>query len=213
MDEDARLLQAWRDGDQQAAERLVRRRLPEISRFFRNKVAEESDLPDLVSQTFEGVLAGSGRFRGEASVRRYLYAVARHVLFTYLRSKYKRAREKVDFARLSLHAVQPVTPSSMLMRKRELRALVEGLRQVPVDDQILLELRFFEGLTGPALAEVLEVPEGTVRGRLARATARLRAAVEHNLNTGQPENSVALQTLEAWAEEVRQTLTAQESGP
>jgi RNA polymerase sigma-70 factor (ECF subfamily) len=46
-----------------------------------------------------------------------------------------------------------------------------------VEDQVVLELMYFEGLSGSELAGVLGLPEGTVRGRLARGKQRLRERV------------------------------------
>ena len=52
-----------------------------------------------------------------------------------------------------------------------------ALQSLPVDLQIALELRFWQELSGPDLALVLEIPEGTVRSRLRRALEALREAL------------------------------------
>ena len=66
---------------------------------------------------------------------------------------------------------------------------------------IVLELKYFEGLTGPEIAETLDIPEGTVRGRLRRGLERLREEVGKSL--GDAEKDVAPEDVESWAADVR----------
>lgn len=207
-DPDRELLERWQGGDREAGNELVRRRIGEITWFFRNKVCNETDVPDLVSQTFLGCLQAADGFRGETSVRRFLFRVANNVLFTYIRKKSKRQREQLDFATVCVHELDPRSPSSIVMRRREAQAFVQSLRQIPVGDQIVLELMYFDGLTGREIGEVLGIPEGTVRGRLQRGLQRLREQVQRELDAyrkvrGGEEQVVTVEDLERWAEEVR----------
>lgn len=55
---------------------------------------------------------------------------------------------------------------------------MEVLRALSIDQQTLLALHFFEEMTGPELAEVFGVPEGTVRSRLRLARGALQGAME-----------------------------------
>lgn len=207
-DPDRELLEKWRGGDREAGNELVRLRFGEITWFFRNKVCNQIDVPDLVSQTFLGCLQAADGFRGDTSVRRFLYRVAHNVLYTYIRKKSKRAREQLDFAAVCIHELDPRSPSSIIMRRREGQAFVQSLRQIPVTDQVVLELKFFDGLTGREIAEVLGVPEGTVRGRLQRGLDRLRKQVQAQLEIHRRQNvdetpQVTIDDLERWAQEVR----------
>jgi RNA polymerase sigma-70 factor, ECF subfamily len=52
-----------------------------------------------------------------------------------------------------------------------------ALREMSAADQLLIRLRYTEDLTQPQLAEILDIPEGTVKIRLHRARAKLRAAL------------------------------------
>jgi RNA polymerase sigma-70 factor (ECF subfamily) len=51
--------------------------------------------------------------------------------------------------------------------------MLSALRRLPLDDQLLLQMHYWDGLTGPALSRALDLPEGTVRSRLRRAKAKL----------------------------------------
>ena len=59
-----------------------------------------------------------------------------------------------------------------------MRLVATALRSLPLDDQILIELKDWEELTQSELAALFAVPQPTVARRLQRARARLRAAVE-----------------------------------
>lgn len=206
MDSDASLFEAWCEGDAQAGETLFRRRVGEISRFFRNKVANDDDAADLVSQTFLAITQSRGRFAAEASFRRYVFGIAQNVLSSYIRTRTKRAREAVDFATVCIAELDPLTPSSLMRRKSGAHAFVQALRDLSLRDQIILELRAFEELSGRQIAEILAIPEGTVRASIFRATKRLRTAVAVRLKEGSPEYSGAdpsVEDLEAWSAEVR----------
>ena len=200
---DGELLAGWCAGDAPAGEELFRRRVGEVTRFFRNKVSDENDVADLVSQTFLGMTQSRDRYRGDTSFRRFVFRIATNVLHTHIRTRYKRAREALDFSTVCVAELAPKTPSSIMMKQRAGQAFVDGLRELPLDDQIVLELKCFEDLTGAQIAEALGLPEGTVRSRLLRATKRLRERVEATLAQGDPGGTVSSDALEKWAAQVR----------
>ena len=73
-----------------------------------------------------------------------------------------------------------------LCRAAVYRLLLEALRRIPLDQQVVLELSFWEDLSGPEIAQILAIPEATVRTRLYRATARLRVQLSALAAPGQP---------------------------
>ncbi|MCA9533199.1 MAG: sigma-70 family RNA polymerase sigma factor [Myxococcales bacterium] len=191
------LLEAWRAGDAAAGEALCERHFDAIYEFFASKLT--IDVGDLVQRTFLGCIEARDRFRGECSFRTFLYAIARHELYGYFRSRHR--GQLIDFAHSSLQDLSP-GPSSLLHAGTEKARLAEALRALPLELQIILELRFWQGLTGPELALVLDVPEGTVRSRLRRGVEALR---EHMLRaSGSPTGAAqAAQQLEAWSTQLR----------
>ena len=142
-----------------------------VSRFFRAKVGDDG--ADLISQTFLACVEGKDRIEGE-NVKAYLFAVARRRLADHFR---RRARTPVVDFGLSSLADLATGPATELGRRQRGELLREGLARIPLDDQIALELAYFESLSTRELAAVLEVPENTVRSRLSRARDKLRAAL------------------------------------
>jgi RNA polymerase sigma factor (sigma-70 family) len=172
-DDDLTLLERWRAGDAAAGRDLFRRHFDEIYRFFEHKVGGDAD--DLAQRTFTAAIASRERFRGQSSFRTYLFAIARNELYTYLR-RLPRA-EHLDFEAVSIDAVV-TSLGSRLDRAREVEVLHAVLRQLPAEQQLLLELHYWHDLDAAALAEVFEVPAGTIRVRLSRARSALRERME-----------------------------------
>ncbi|MEQ8460653.1 MAG: sigma-70 family RNA polymerase sigma factor [Sandaracinaceae bacterium] len=198
MGDDAELLRAWRAGDATAGAALYDRTFPLVNRFFRCKVDDEIAV-DLIQATFLAAVESLERFRGASSFRAFLLGIARHELLDHYRSK---ARDRsVPIDELTLEDLDP-SPSSLLRHGREQRALLSALRSLPLELQLLVELHYWEGLTGPELSDALELPEGTVRSRLRRAREQLRSTVER-AGEAMPRRELAATSFESWVESVR----------
>ncbi len=192
MTDDA-LFVAWQSGDKQSGGRLFERHFEAVYRFFENKVA--GDVSDLVQRTFVGCVEASARFRGASSFRTFLFAIAKHELYGYYRSS--RRGQALDFEHSSVMDLSPGV-STLANRASEKAVLSEAIRSLPLALQITLELHYWEGLSGPEMAEVLELPEGTVRSRLRRGLERLRDAMKSPPFSG--FFPLGGEDLEGWAE-------------
>lgn len=169
MRTDDELLEAWREGDRDAGDALFGRHFDAIYDFFDRKVQE--DVSDLVQRTFLGCLESLDRFRGDCSPRTYLFAIARNELYAWIREKQRDRR--LDFSVSSLRDLGP-SPSSALVLHEDAARLMDALESIPLEQQVLIELRFWQDLKHRELAVVLELPPGSVAGRLHRALANLR---------------------------------------
>ena len=168
--DDFELLDAWQGGDRTAGNTLFDRHFDAIYRFFVHKVG--SDVEDIVQRTFLSCIEARDRFRRQSSFRTFLFAIARNELRAYYRGRKKDG--VLDFAVSSVAELRP-SPSTMARHRGQTRMLLEALASVPVDLQIALELHYLEGLRGPEIAEVLDIPEGTVRSRLRRGREQVIA--------------------------------------
>lgn len=169
---DEELLAAWRSGDSRAGEELFERHYAAMARFFANKAGDEG--PDLTQRAFLALLEGKDRFRADSSFRTYLFGIARNVLYKHLRSKVRHG--PFDALRTSVRDLGP-SPTAVLAKRRQDQLLLDALRGLPIELQVILELHYWEDLPGPALAGVLEIPEGTARTRLRKAKAVLAEAI------------------------------------
>ncbi len=194
------LLQAWKAGDRAAGDALLAPIVPAIRRFFRNKVATEVD--ELTQQVVLDCVRNLQSFEGRSSFRTYALAVARRRLIAFYRQRGQ--TPGVDIDQLSI-AEMAESPSSVRARKQEHVFLLQALREVPLELQVVLELHYWEALSTLEISEVLEIPQGTVKSRLRRA----REAVAGRLRSLDPRGERVddmVARFDEWAESLRELM-------
>jgi RNA polymerase sigma-70 factor (ECF subfamily) len=196
---DADLLDEWRAGDVGSGDELFKRHYDAIYRFFARKLALE-DVEELVQRTFLPLVEGRERYRGDASVRTFVFAIARNLLLTHFRER--RALASVDPTEQSLADLLAPSPTQALSGKQDNRLLLEALRCIPLDLQMAIELRYWEEFEAPEIARILDIPLGTTWSRIRRGLERLRKEVER-LAVSRDVLGTTLSSLDEWARQVR----------
>jgi RNA polymerase sigma-70 factor (ECF subfamily) len=149
-----------------------------------------------VQETLLQCVKGRETFQRQSTFRTYLFAIARHVLFHHWRKRAV-ARATLDFDEVSIEAL--ITSAGTRLARREDRArLGAALATLPLDQQILLELYYWESLDREQLAEVFEVEPATIGSRLFRARQALKACLD--AQGGGPGSDAELET---WARSQR----------
>ncbi len=169
-----------------------------LYRFFYRKCGNSAE--DLIQQTLLACTESAHGFAGKSSFRAYLFGIARHVLFRHYNDRSPSLA--VDYNESSLFELQD-TPSEIAAAREEQRLLLEGLRRLPLDLQIALELHYWQGLSGRELGEALEIPEGTVRSRLHRAKEQLARHLE-SLARDPSTLESTLTDLDRWARSIHE---------
>jgi RNA polymerase sigma-70 factor (ECF subfamily) len=172
--DDMVLLEQWGAGDADAGNTLFSRYFEDLYRFFDHKT--EGDIDDLVQEVFLACVRGRQQFRRQSSFRTYLFAIARHTLFDYWRRR-KRSPATLDFDEISVASLS-TSVGTRLVKGQEATALLTALRALPLEQQVLLEMFYWQGFERDQLAEVFEVEAATIGSRLFRA----RKALEDHLN-------------------------------
>lgn len=171
---DAELLTAWAQGDDASAEVLVKRHSRELFGFFQGRGARDVD--DLMQQTLLDCLDHCRRGATIGNFRALLFAIARRRLVDELRRNGR--TPVVEEAGAEDVRDGRTSPSQGIARAQDERVVLEALRRLPLETQILLELFYWRGFTGPDLARAMDLPEGTVRGRLRSARTQLSRSVD-----------------------------------
>jgi RNA polymerase sigma factor (sigma-70 family) len=171
---DGDLLARWQDGDRGAGEALVERYFERLYAFFATKLDHEAD--ELVQATFLACLAAKDRYRGDATFKTFLYAIAKNHLYAALRKRH-RDGDRLAFDVSSIEDVVS-TPRTVIARNQDHERLVRAMRGLPVEQQTLLELHYWNDLGMTELAAVFEMPEVSIRSRLHRARKALRERLE-----------------------------------
>lgn len=170
---DEALLVAWQAGDQHAGATLFERHYDGIHRFFASKVPHAAD--DLVQRTFLACLEARGRFRGDSSLRTFLFGIAHNTLRHHLRGR-ERSEAPLDGELVSAAALAP-GPVTALAQRQEQRLLLRALRHIPLDYQVVLELHYWEQQTTAQIAEITGMPAGTIKTRLRRGRQLLQEQI------------------------------------
>ncbi len=173
---DRELLLGWSKGDARARGTLSRRFHGLLRQFFANKNCSD-DVDDLSQQVW--VALGETLQRQDVSqirtsVRGYLLGIARHVLFAHLRKKYREAN--LDPLSSTIAALDS-SLSQAVGKKLQAQRMTLALQRLPLDTQILLEMRYVHDMTTAEIAVMYCIPEGTVKSRLSRARGLLDEAL------------------------------------
>lgn len=176
MADDGELLRRWRDGDRAAGNQLFQRCFAPIYRFFVNKTRSAADTEELTQSTFLALVTSRGRFHGASSFLTYALGVAHNVLRRYYR-ELARPGAPADPLGSSIAALG-AGPQTQLECAEAAQLMLHALRELPAGLQIVLELYYVEELAPEAIGEALGLNTNTVRGRIQRGRAELRAKID-----------------------------------
>ena len=195
-DDELELLRSWQSGSDRPGEILFDRYFKAIKRFFLTKC--DTGVEDLVQETFLAVQKGRDRIK-TTSFRNYLFGTAHNILRAHLRRKH---HDQFDSKQMSIADLNPGM-ISIIAATDQHRVLELALQRVPLDYQVVLELRFWEGMTAPEMVEVLQIPEGTVRTRLRRALILLEKTIAE-IEASPELLEMTLRDFSKWKDEIRE---------
>jgi RNA polymerase sigma-70 factor (ECF subfamily) len=156
---DLDLIAAWKAGDQRAATRLVERHAAPLARFAAS-VGARGDVDEVVQDTFVRAFSSLDSFRGESSLRTWLFTIARRLLLDRRRSERRRGEQvevKDTDATTEFDALDGVVADEMRGR---MNAAVERLS--PTQREVFA-LRVGEGMSYKEIAEAAGTTEGAAR--------------------------------------------------
>lgn len=164
-------------GDAAAITDVYRQHGAKVRGYARRFLGDEAAAEDVVHDVFVALPAAMERFRGDAKIDTFLIAIAVNFCRRRVRSSARgqRAVERMERREVERPARTPEAEA----RRRELAAaLTRGLETLSVEHREVFVLCAVEERSSPEVAELLEVPEGTVRTRLFHARKKLRAFLE-----------------------------------
>ncbi len=156
---DATLLLRWRSGDERAATELVERHAPSLARFAAS-IGARTDIEELVQDTFVRAFGSLDGFRGDSTLRTWLFTILRRLVLDQRRA---RARRPVsvpvadDDAVTGFDALDGMVATET---EQKVRDAVAGL--TPTQREVFT-LRVTEGLSYKEIADVAGTTEGAAR--------------------------------------------------
>jgi RNA polymerase sigma-70 factor (ECF subfamily) len=182
VDEDVRLMLAFRGGDDRAFDALFERWAGRVLRFVERMVREPGVAEDLVQETFLRVWRARERYRPEARFSTWLFTIASNLARNELRRPFRRQRhESMDAepegVRLTLAATDPASDAVVDARRTGL-GVRPARAALPPRQREAHWLRAVEGLSNAQVAAALENTECYVKALLHRARGAHGSAQE-----------------------------------
>jgi RNA polymerase sigma-70 factor, ECF subfamily len=183
-DEDHQLVRAVLDGDGTAYRGLVERYQGRIYAVCYGMVRNREDARDMAQEAFVKAFKNLSRFRFGASFYTWLCRIAMNVSIDHLRRQKVRRAEQFDEGIATKDSAGVISlahhrhsPSRDLERKRLHGRILEALDELPDEQKQVVVLREIEGLAYKEIAEIMDIPEGTVMSRLYYARKKLQKAL------------------------------------
>lgn len=184
---DEELITRAQAGDRRAFGALVRLHQERIFRFIFRLCGNREDAMDLTQETFIKAYQALPDWQPQAQLRTWLLRIAHNSTLDLLRRRQLvRFVSYDDDAEDAPHLALPdpaPQPDEQLADRQSIALLERALRELPVEHREILLLRENEDLSYAEIAATLDVAEGTVKSRLARARAAVLA--NYHAHTGE----------------------------
>lgn len=184
--DDLTLVREARSGRSEAFDLLVRRHQDRIYGVIHRMVNDREKAMDLTQESFLRAWKGLGTFEGQSAFFTWLYRIARNVVMSA--GRYEAARPKIKVSlddpapgsdtdgrrpRIDLEGASRSPGESLLAQERR-DLVVQAIGSLPPEFREIVILRDMRDQSYEEIAELLEVPLGTVRSRLHRARMELK---------------------------------------
>jgi RNA polymerase sigma-70 factor (ECF subfamily) len=178
------LIRRIADGDRLAMQVLFARHHVRVYRFVLRLVNDASIAEDTISEVFLDVWRQAGRFEGRSAVSTWLLSIARFKALSVLR---KRKDEELDEDAAAAIPDTADTPEISLQKKDKSAVLRECLKSLTPEHREIIDLVYYHEKSVEEAAEIIGIPENTVKTRMFYARKRLSELLkEAGLDRGWP---------------------------
>jgi RNA polymerase sigma-70 factor (ECF subfamily) len=176
--EDAQLVTASKNGDQDAFSLLVQRYQRRVFNLVFRMLQNYEEASEITQETFFAAWQGLRSFRGEARFSTWLYRIAYNCALKQLelRKRDQALNQALQFEQVLETADECHTAHLAILDNQEM--VQEQLSQLPPKYRIVLILRHLQDMTYEEMAEVLVMPVGTIKTHLFRARNLLKERLQ-----------------------------------
>src|SRR5687767_14340570 len=151
-------------------EKLVDNYYPSLYRFAFSLTRQESEACDLTQETFLIWAKKGHSVRDETKVKSWLFTTLHREYLQKHRRRVRFPQVDLDQAETELPEVAPAT-----MRNIDRHNVLNALNQLDENFQAAIALFYLEDHSYPEIAEILQIPLGTVKSRISRGIVQLQA--------------------------------------
>ena len=169
---DVDLVAAMCERDEGALRLLYERHAGWISSRLRRRCVDREVVADALQDTFVAAWDGAGKFRADGEVAAWLWGIAIHRLISLVRTRSAHG-PRLGPALLEHDTVDESAEEQVLLAIEHSDVGI-ALARISPELQVVLQATVLDGLTTREAAQLLGIPQGTVKTRLARARARMR---------------------------------------
>jgi RNA polymerase sigma-70 factor, ECF subfamily len=176
--DDRRLIDKCLKGQTAAFGEIVRRYQDRLYNSIYRVVDNVEDAYDVVQEAFLNAYQSLNSFKGDAEFFTWLYRIAFNAAISLKRKR--RAMLRLEWDQNEKTGIEPVdesafsSPGANMQRTEEESVLQSALNRLSPEHRAVLVLKELEGQKYEDIAEILNVPIGTIRSRLHRARLELR---------------------------------------
>ena len=180
--EDGELIKDFLAGKESAFEDLVHRYEKKVYSLCYKYVGNQEDALDLAQESFLRVYRSLSRFRFDAAFSTWVYRLTVNTCLDFMRQQKNKASLSLD-APLRLAEGEEVprevadrgpSPVEELERKELRGEILRALEELPEEQRIPIVLKEFQDLSYEEIADLLQIPLGTVRSRISRGRLKLK---------------------------------------
>jgi len=175
LSDDASLIAATLAGDSAAFGRLVQLYQDRLYNSLLRVLGSADDTADIVQDAFVQAYTKLESFRGGSQFYTWLYRIAFNLAMSHMRRQ--RKKSSLDEMKTLLGEEptdgQPAADANIIEQERA-ELVHSALAELGADHRQILVLREIEGFSYEEIAEILDLPVGTVRSRLFRARLEMR---------------------------------------
>ena len=179
MNNDAQLIDATLKGQSAAFGQLVTKYQDRLYHTLTHLLGSPEEAQDVAQDAFVQAFVKLDSFRGNSAFYTWLYRIAFNVAMSHRRRK--KPTTSVDEAK-EMAGVEPIdtegAPERRMLESERAGQVHEALAQLSTEHRTVLVLREMDGQPYESIAEILDLPVGTVRSRLHRARLQMREQLE-----------------------------------
>ncbi len=175
-DED--LMELVRDGEARAFEVIFDRHANAAFSLAYRMCGRRAIAEDVVQESFLSLWRSGARYdRARGSVRSWILSVVHNrTIDAFRRAAVKDVRDVADEG-IAQRLASPELTDTEVERRDDARLVRGALGELPADQRRVIELAYFGGFTHTQIAEMLDLPAGTVKGRMRLGLGKLRIAL------------------------------------